>query len=46
MTAEHQLDNILKQLRGGDDKSICLCQSMFKGGGNNAVTYIFKLYET
>lgn len=42
---EHQMNNVLGQIRGGYDKSICLCQSMYKGGGNNAVTYIIELYD-
>ena len=30
---------------GGKEKSICLCATMAKGGGNNAVTYVVELYE-
>lgn len=45
MTAKHQMELIQRQIRGGQDKAICLCASMFKGGGNNAVTYIKELYE-
>lgn len=25
------------------DKAICLCASVFKGGGNNSVTYIMEI---
>lgn len=45
MTAKHQMELIQRQIREGKDKAICLCASMFKGGGNNAVTYIIELYE-
>lgn len=45
MTAAHQLENIGRQIRGGKEKSICLCATMAKGGGNNAVTYVVELYE-
>lgn len=30
---------------GGNDKAFGICASMFKGGGNNGVTYIIELYE-
>lgn len=30
---------------GGQDKAICLCATLYKGGGNNSVTYIIELYE-
>ena len=30
---------------GGQDKAICLCATIYKGGGNNSVTYVVKLYE-
>lgn len=46
MTARHQLDNIGRQIRGGEDKTMCLCATMAKGGGNNAVTYVVELYES
>lgn len=42
----HQLENIGRQIRGGDDKAICCCATMHKGGGNNAVTYVVELYES
>ena len=45
MTALHQLLNISKQTVCLDSKAICLCQSMYKGGGNNAVTYIIEKFE-
>lgn len=45
MTALHQLLNISKQIVRLDGKAICLCQSMYKGGGNNAVTYIIEKFE-
>ena len=45
MTAKHQVELISIQIRGGRDKSICLCASVFKGGGNNSVTYILEFYE-
>lgn len=45
MTAKHQVELISRQIRGGRDKSICLCASVFKGGGNNSVTYILEFYE-
>lgn len=45
MTAKHQVELISRQIRGGGDKSICLCASVFKGGGNNSVTYILEFYE-
>ena len=45
MTALHQLLNISKQTVFLNDKAICLCQSMYKGGGNNAVTYIIEKFE-
>ena len=44
-TASHQIEIIRKQIRGMNDKSICLCASMYRGGGNNAVTYIVELYN-
>lgn len=44
MTAPHQLNNILNQIRGGQEKAICLCATMYKGGGNNSVTYIIEMY--
>lgn len=31
-------------VRGG--KAICLCATLYKGGGNNSVTYIIELYES
>lgn len=46
MIAEHQLDLIYRQIRGGREKSICICASIAKGGGNNSVTYIVELYNT
>ncbi len=46
MTAEHQLDLISRQIRGGKDKAICICATIAKGGGNNSVTYIVELYNT
>ena len=45
MTVPHQIDNIRKQIRGGQNKAIALCATIFKGGGNNSVTYIVELYE-
>ena len=45
MTVKHQLELISKQIRGGRDKAICLCATIYKGGGNNSVTYIAELYE-
>lgn len=45
MTALHQLLNIGKQIVRRDGKAICLCQSMYKGGGNNAVSYIIEKFE-
>lgn len=45
MTAEHQLELIYRQIRGGKDKAICICASIAKGGGNNSVTYIVELYN-
>ena len=45
MTAKHQVELISRQIRGCRDKSIFLCASVFKGGGNNSVTYILELYE-
>lgn len=45
MIANHQLELIKKQIRGGKNKAICLCATIYKGGGNNAVTYIVELYE-
>ena len=45
MTAKHQIELISRQIMGGRDKSICLCASVFKGGGNNSVTYILEFYE-
>lgn len=46
VTERHQLENIGRQIRGGDDKAICCCATMHKGGGNNAVTYVVELYES
>ena len=43
--APHQIANIAKQIRGGQEKSICLCATIYKGGGNNSVTYLIELYE-
>lgn len=34
-----------RQIRGGNDKAICLCATIYKGGGNNSVTYIVELRE-
>lgn len=45
MTAVHQIENISKQIRGGQDKAICLCSTIYKGGGNNSVTYVCDFYE-
>lgn len=45
MTAKHQVELISRQIIGGRDKEIFLCASVFKGGGNNSVTYIIELYE-
>lgn len=45
MTAYHQIENILRQIRGGQEKSICLCATIYKGGGNNSVTYVIELYD-
>lgn len=45
MIAEHQLDLIYRQIRVGREKSICICASIAKGGGNNSVTYIVELYN-
>lgn len=45
MTSKHQLELISRQIRGGRDKAICICASVFKGGGNNSVTYILEFYE-
>lgn len=45
MTALHQLLNISKQIVRLDGKAIYLCQSMYKGGGNNAVTYTIEKFE-
>lgn len=44
-TAPYQIERIRKQIRGVNDKAICLCASMYKGGSNNAVTYIVELYN-
>lgn len=44
-TASYQKERILKQIRGVNDKSICLCASMYRGGSNNAVTYIVELFN-
>ena len=33
-------------LGGGQSKAICLCATLYKGGGNNSVTYIIELYES
>lgn len=30
----------------GGGKAICLCATLYKGGGNNSVTYIIELYES
>lgn len=46
MTAEHQIELIGKQIRGGWEKAKACTASMYKGGGNNGVTYIIELYET
>ena len=46
MIANHQLELIKKTDKGGGkNKAICLCATIYKGGGNNAVTYIVELYE-
>ena len=45
MKAKHQVELISRQIRNGRDKAICLCASVFKGGGNNSVTYILEFYE-
>ena len=45
MTATHQVENIFRQIRGGQNKAICLCATLYKGGGNNSVTYIMEFYE-
>ena len=45
MTATHQVENISKQIRWGQNKAICLCATLYKGGGNNSVTYIIEFYE-
>lgn len=26
-------------------KAVCMCATLYKGGGNNSVTYIMELYE-
>lgn len=39
------MELIQRQIRGGQDKAICCCATMYKGGGNNAVTYVVELYE-
>lgn len=44
-TASYQIDRIRKQIRGVNDKAICLCASMYRGGSNNSVTYIVELYN-
>ena len=45
MTEKHQVELISRQISGGIDKAICICASVFKGDGNNSVTYILELYE-
>lgn len=46
MTATHQVENISKQIRGGgQSKAVCMCATLYKGGGNNSVTYIIEFYE-
>lgn len=45
MTAIHQEENIRKQIRGGREKAICLCATIYKGGGNNSVTYVMEIYK-
>lgn len=45
MTATHQVENISKQIRGGQSKAVCMCATIYKGGGNNSVTYIIELHE-
>ena len=44
MTAAHQVENISKQIRG-QSKAVCMCATLYKGGGNNSVTYIMEFYE-
>lgn len=30
---------------GGQSKAVCMCATLYKGGGNNSVTYIMEFYE-
>lgn len=32
-------------MRGGQSKAVCMCATLYKGGGNNSVTYIIEFYE-
>ena len=41
MTATHQVENIFRQIRGAKQG----CATLYKGGGNNSVTYIMEFYE-
>lgn len=45
MTTIHQVENISKQIKGGQSKAVCMCATLYKGGGNNSVTYIIEFYE-
>ena len=45
MTAIHQVENISKQIRGGKAKPFAYAPPLYKGGGNNSVTYIIEFYE-